>query len=208
MIFQLSIFNFQFSIDMNWLDILIIVCVAIGLIKGLFDGFIKQVVSFVALVVAILFAGQVAVLIRAFLSGLLGQNSISPPILTGFSYLFAFVLIIILIVLLGKIVSFAIKMTPAKPLNIMLGGLIGACFWILSLSIVFNILGSINKDLKVIPKQIQQNSVFYSKVKNVVPIVYPYIKDYFNTTEIRKLETDTKQSISSLADLDFVFLKR
>lgn len=38
---------------MNWLDILLLCLAGIGFAKGLFDGVIKQVVSLIALMVAI-----------------------------------------------------------------------------------------------------------------------------------------------------------
>lgn len=40
---------------MNWLDIVLVCLAGIGFVKGLFDGVIKQVVSLIALVVAIFF---------------------------------------------------------------------------------------------------------------------------------------------------------
>ncbi len=40
---------------MNWLDIILVCLAGIGFVKGLFDGVIKQVVSLIALVVAIFF---------------------------------------------------------------------------------------------------------------------------------------------------------
>ena len=40
---------------MNWLDITLLCLAGIGFVKGLFDGIIKQVVSLIALVIAIFF---------------------------------------------------------------------------------------------------------------------------------------------------------
>ena len=45
---------------MNWLDITLVCLAGLGFVKGLFDGFIKQVVSLLALVLAIYFCGQIA----------------------------------------------------------------------------------------------------------------------------------------------------
>ena len=42
---------------MNWLDITLLCLAGIGFVKGLFDGIIKQVVSLIALVIAIFFCG-------------------------------------------------------------------------------------------------------------------------------------------------------
>jgi len=165
---------------MNWLDLVIIICLSIGLIKGLFDGFIKQVVSFLALVVAIFFAGKMAIPMRSFLLNYLSADSFSTQILTGICYLLAFALIILIIVFVGKLIDIAIKMTPAKPLNMLLGGVFGFFIWILSLSILLNIFSSFDSHSQVISKQTQEKSVFYLKVKEVVPTVYPFLKRYFD----------------------------
>jgi membrane protein required for colicin V production len=164
----------------NWLDIVILICLAIGLIKGLFDGFIKQLAGFIALVVAIFFAGKIAILMRAFLvSHITGSASISPPVLSGICYILAFVLIILIITFLGQLMSFAIKKTPAKPLNMLLGGLFGLFIWLLSVSLFLNLVASLDYESNLISKKTQQQSAYYARVKNVVPTVYPLLKDYF-----------------------------
>ncbi|MDR2057507.1 MAG: CvpA family protein [Dysgonamonadaceae bacterium] len=164
---------------MCWLDIVIIICIAFGLIKGLKDGFVKQIVSFLALICAIFFAGQLAQLMREALLRFGFFSSMSSGIFTGICYILAFSLIIIAIVLLGKIVDIAIKMTPVKILNILLGGIFGALIWVFSLSIVFNLLQVFDFQSQLIKKQTQEKSIFYENVKNVVPTVYPFLKEYF-----------------------------
>jgi membrane protein required for colicin V production len=164
---------------MNWLDIVIIVCVSVGLIKGLFAGFIKQVVSFLALIAAIFFAGQVALVLRALSLHVDAFSSMNQVLLNAICYALAFSLIIILIVLLGRIINIAIKMTPAKWLNTLLGGLFGALIWIFSLSIACNLLYVFDLQSQIIKKETQEKSILYEQVKSVVPTVYPFIREYF-----------------------------
>ncbi|MDR1368590.1 MAG: CvpA family protein [Dysgonamonadaceae bacterium] len=166
---------------MNWLDIVIIVCIAIGLIKGLFDGIIKQVVSLLALIIAILFAGVFAKPVRDFLSDQPAVAGSMPEfIITGICYLLAFALIVLIIYGIGKLVNIAIKVTPAKTLNHILGGFFGALMWILALSLTFNLLTVFDPNYKLITKQARKESVLFSKVNGVVPTLYPYIKNYLN----------------------------
>ena len=164
---------------MNWLDLILIVCLAIGLIKGLKDGFIKQAVSLAALIIAIVFAGQVSVPVRIFLMQHITGESVSPQIITALCYILAFVLIILVIYFLGKIVDLAIKLTPAKPLNILLGGLFGIFIWTLSLSVVLNLLAVFDSGSTLLPKQLQDQSVLYRPVKEILPRVYPVWKRLF-----------------------------
>ena len=55
---------------MNWLDIVILCLAGIGFVKGLFDGFIKQVVSLIALLFAIFFCGEVADWLKDYIMAL------------------------------------------------------------------------------------------------------------------------------------------
>ena len=164
----------------NWLDIVIVICVAVGLIKGLRDGFVKQLVSFIALVLAVFFAGKIAIPLRDFVLRYITGNDIYIPIVSALCYILAFILILLLIILLGKLVHLAIKMTPARPLDILLGGVFGMFIWILSLSILFNIFSALDANATILPKTAQSKSIFYEQVKKVVPTVYPVLKDYFH----------------------------
>jgi membrane protein required for colicin V production len=164
---------------MNGIDIVIVICLLAGLIKGLRDGFIKQLVSFIALILAVVFAGQLSLPVRAFLLQHTAGLAVSPPIITALCYIIAFVLIIIAITLLGRIVDVAIKLTPAKPLNILLGGLFGAFIWALSLSIVLNLFAVFDSTSAILPKQVQEKSKLYLPAKNLLPTVYPIWKRLF-----------------------------
>ena len=163
---------------MNWLDWVIIVCLATGLIKGLRDGLIKQAVSLLALIIAVVFAGQISVPVRTFLMQHLTGDA-SPQIITALCYVIAFVLIIVAIILLGKIVDVAIKLTPAKPLNMLLGGLFGVFIWTLSLSIVFNLFAVFDSNSTTLPTPTKEKSVFYQPVKQILPMIYPVWKRLF-----------------------------
>jgi len=163
---------------MNWLDLVIIVCLVAGLIKGISEGFVKQAVSLIALILAVVFAGQISLPVRIFLMQHIGKG-VSPQIITALCYIIAFVLIILIISLLGKIIDIAIKLTPAKPLNILLGGLFGIFIWTLSLSIVFNLFAVFDSNSTILTKQIQNKSILYQPIREVLPTAYPVWKRLF-----------------------------
>jgi membrane protein required for colicin V production len=155
--------------------------VVAGLIKGLMDGFVKQLALFVALAVAIYFAGALAVPMRLFVLKGLGMQTLPLPLMTGLCYTLSFAVIVFIIVLLGKFIDLALKMTPAKPLNIIFGGAFGICVAILSLSLVLNVLTAFDSKSTIISKQAQEKSRLYEKTKDIVPKVYPEVRRYFNT---------------------------
>jgi membrane protein required for colicin V production len=164
---------------MNGLDIAILVVLAIGLIRGLSDGFVKQTIALLALILAIVFAGQMAVPVRSFLLQHVTGQSFSPQIITAICYILAFVLIIMAISFVGKIIDVAIKLTPAKSLNMLLGGLFGIFIWALSLSILLNLFVIFDTGSTLLPRRIQEKSILYEPVKSILPTVYPVWKKLF-----------------------------
>jgi membrane protein required for colicin V production len=155
---------------MNWLDIVIWTCLGTGLVKGLYDGLVKQLISFISLILAIVFSGMVADILRNFVN-LHIHNSIY--------YIFAFILIITVFALLAKVVDKIIKFTPAGTLNRLAGGIFGVLIWLLCLSFALNILSVFDSKYEIIHKETQEKSVTYHPVKMALPTVYPYIREFF-----------------------------
>ncbi len=168
---------------MSGLDLVITICLGAGLIKGLFDGIIKQVISLLSLVFAIFFAGRAAEPIREFL---LGQPFITGTfpdyIVTGVCYVLAFSAIILVFHWLGKLLHLAIKVTPARMINYLAGALFGFLSWLIALSLAFNLLTVFDPNSQIISKQTKDKSVLFNKVRNVIPTIYPYVKNYFFNT--------------------------
>ena len=192
--FQLSVFSFQLN-KVNWLDLLIVGIVSIGLIKGLFDGLIKQVVSLVSLILAVFFAGRTA---KPLCDYLVNQefltNIISTQIIAAICYILAFTLIILVFGFLGKILNKTIKVTPVSCLNYMLGGLLGAFTLLLLLSLIFNVLTAIDSDSKIIKEQTKKESVLFDKVEKIVPFISPFIKDAHKIKENLPIPTQEKEN--------------
>ncbi|MDR1631465.1 MAG: CvpA family protein [Dysgonamonadaceae bacterium] len=155
---------------MNWLDVVVWICLGTGLVKGLYDGLIKQLISFIALILAIVFSGMVADVLRSF---------VDLHIHSAIYYIFAFILIITVFALLAKVIDKIIKSTPIGTLNRLAGGIFGVLIWLLCLSFALNILSVFDSQSMVIHKETQEKSATYTPVKMALPIVYPYIKEFF-----------------------------
>ena len=180
---------------MNWLDLLIIIILAIGLIKGLFDGFIKQVVSLISLILAVFFAGRTAKPLYDLLVDLKSlTNIVSPQIIAAICYILAFTLIVLVFRWLGNILNKTIKVTPISCLNYMLGGFLGAFTLLLLLSLIFNILTAIDSDSRIIKIQTKKESVLFDKVEKIVPFISPFIKDAHKMKDNLPIPTQEKES--------------
>ncbi|MDR0768412.1 MAG: CvpA family protein [Dysgonamonadaceae bacterium] len=152
---------------MVWLDIVIGICLAAGLLKGMYDGLVKQVISFISLILAIVFSGMIAGLLRSYLN---------LNIHSAVYYAVAFILIITGFALLSKVVDTILKATPINTLNRLAGGIFGVLIWLLCLSFALNILSVFDSDSAIINKETQEKSITYTPVKMALQVVYPYIK--------------------------------
>ncbi|HIX86546.1 MAG TPA: CvpA family protein [Candidatus Parabacteroides intestinigallinarum] len=155
---------------MNWLDIVLLVLVVVGFAKGLFDGVIKQVVSLIALVVAIFFCGKVAAWLKGYIMALGWFPEEGTTIL---SYVAGFLLIVGVFILAGEIVTRIIGATPLSVINHLCGGLFGLLVILVFTSLLLNMLEFVDKGSVLLPRQAKVESRFYYSVRQIVPTIFP-----------------------------------
>ncbi len=155
---------------MNWLDVILACLAGFGFVKGLFDGAIKQVVSLMALVVAIFCCAWVADRLRGYILALGWFHEFG---VTALSYLLGFLLIVGVLTLAGDLVSRVVGVTPLGLLNHLAGGLFGFLFMMFFLSLTINVVEYIDRGSLLIPKEQKAESRFYGPVKRIVPAVVP-----------------------------------
>ena len=155
---------------MNWLDIIIIVLCVAGLVKGLFDGMIKQVVALFALILGIYLCSGVASWLHSFLVQVewFPANTVIP-----ISYFLGFVLIVGIVLAAGNVIHRLISVTPLSIINHLTGGIIGLILTILFISVVLNLLEVVDHSSSIIPQEIKVESRFYLIIKNIINNVLP-----------------------------------
>lgn len=164
--------------EMNWLDITLLCLAAIGLMKGLFDGVIKQVVSLIALVVAIFLCGKVAAWLKGhiLLLGWFPEQGV-----TILSYILGFLLIVGIVILAGEVVHKVVGVTPLSVLNHIAGGIFGLLVMIVFVSLLLNLLEIVDRGSVLISLESKVESRFYDPVKQILPTIYP--SDLFSMGE-------------------------
>ena len=160
---------------MNWLDITMLCLAGFGLIKGLFDGIIKQVVSIIALVAAIFLCKFVAQWVQGFLDKM---EVIPPQAIVLMSYIIGFILIIAVVVLAGELVSRIVGATPLSIVNHIFGGVFGILFMTLFLSLLLNAIYVLDVRSSIISEKTKQESRLYEPVLNFLPTIL--IPNMFN----------------------------
>ncbi len=156
---------------MNWLDITLLCLAGIGFGKGLFDGFIKQVVSLIALVAAIFLCGEAAGWLRGYIVSLGWFPEQGVSVL---SYVVGFILIMGVLTLAGVIVTKVIDATPLSVVNHLLGGALGLLLVMLFTSLSLNVLDFIDRSGVLISRETKVESRFFEPVRQIVPTLYPH----------------------------------
>ena len=155
---------------MNWLDIVILCFLGAGLIKGLFDGVVKQVVALVALIVGIYLCSRTA----SWLCIYLVQLEWFPQEAVLFaSYFLGFILIVGIILLAGSIVHRIVDATPLSIFNHIIGGLIGFVLMVVFISVMLTLIEMVDHQSALIPQEIKVESRFYYVIKNIIPNHFP-----------------------------------
>lgn len=156
---------------MNWLDITLLCLAGIGFGKGLFDGFIKQVVSLIAFVAAIYLCGEAAGWLRGYIVALGWFPEQGVSVL---SYVAGFILIMGVLVLAGEIVTKVIDATPLSIINHLGGGALGLLLVLLFTSLSLNLLDLVDRSGVFISQETKVESCFYEPIRQIVPTIYPH----------------------------------
>lgn len=157
---------------MNIADIILIVILLYGLVRGFFRGFFAELASLVGFIAGIYVAVYFSHILSDYLAEKVSWN-IQFVNLTAFAI--TFILIVFFISLAG---NFLTKIANFAALGI-LNKLIGAGFGFIKVafiaSVVIMFFGSTNEDINLVEKETLEESVLFSPIKTIAPILLPSI---------------------------------
>lgn len=157
--------------ELESLDVLIVLVVAVGVLRGVTTGAIRQIVSLLGTVVAIVLGLE----LMNVMGGLLGRSfGMSDPLQPVVGFLVVFIVIQIALIFGVRVLEAAVKMFKLGPLNRVAGAFIGAAKTLLILSVLFLALGFVN----VPEEENREASVLYEPVASVFPTAWNYIAQY------------------------------
>ncbi len=108
--------------NMNWVDIIIVIVLATGLVKGLANGFVRGIFGIAALVLGVVVAaGNYEQVTEVLFSRL--QIGAQGQMILGF--LVVFVVVLILVSVVGRIIAKALKLASLGWMDRLAGGLLG-----------------------------------------------------------------------------------
>ncbi|MDR3654029.1 MAG: CvpA family protein [Paludibacter sp.] len=158
---------------MNTLDLIILIPIVLGFVFGLFKGLIKELTSFVAIVLGI----YVAKIFAPFVSEILiNQFKFSDKTARPFAYFFLFLFVIIGLLLLAKVLDKIFDSIALGGLNKFLGGLFGALKYALIVSVLLNVVDALDSRFSLVRTKTKSESIAFKPIKNLAPALWEETK--------------------------------
>ena len=154
---------------MNTIDLIVILPLALAIISGFRKGFIIEIASLLAFIIAIIACLKLTHKLMELIVQYTGNSKWLPFV----SYILVFVLVYLLVMWLGKLLEKAIKIIQLGTVNRLLGivfsllkmcFLISLCFWLIDL-------------VHLVPKASEEQSVVYRAIHGFAPTFFKWASD-------------------------------
>lgn len=157
---------------MGVVDIVLGSLILFGLVRGFMKGLFVEVASLVALVAGVYGAIHFSDFAAQYLQTKTDWNEKTISI-TAFAI--TFVVIILVISLAGKALTKLADFAALGIINKLAGGVFGALKIALILSVVLIVFDKMNSTITFIDEENMDDSVLYTPVKSLVPMIFPNI---------------------------------
>lgn len=157
---------------MNWIDLIIIVLLVLGLARGFIDGFVRELASLMALILGI----WGAIKFSAFTaSKLYDYFDMTGRYVGIIAFLITFIVIVIIIHFIGIAVDKFVDTLALGFLNRLLGLVFGVFRSALILSVIFVVFNAIDAKHHFLPRETIAQSKFYNPIADIAPVIFPII---------------------------------
>jgi membrane protein required for colicin V production len=157
---------------MNWIDLIVIVLLVLGLARGFINGFVKELASLLALILGIWGAIKFSSFTAERLYDYFDMTGQYVGII---AFLITFVIIVIIIHFVGLLVDKFVQTLSLGFLNSLIGIIFGLFKTALVLSVIFCVLNAIDARHPFLPKEQIRQSKFYNSIADIAPAIFPVI---------------------------------
>jgi len=178
---------------MSVLDIVLAALILFGLVRGLMKGFFVEIASLVALVAGV----YGAIHFSNYAATFIDENSEwDEKTVNIVAFAVTFLIIVFVIALAGKALTKLADFAALGIVNKLLGAVFGALKVAVMLSVILNIFDSMNRAIPFTDEETIEDSVLYTPVKALVPMIFPAI------LEKKKLLEDEDETIFNTDESD------
>jgi membrane protein required for colicin V production len=175
---------------MNYLDWILFILIGIGMVKGLTDGLVRQLISLAGIIVGSWVAIKYADVAAKFL---LTLYDFPVYVWKPLAFFILFITIIILANLLATIFQKVLDGIGLGPLNHVAGAIFGGIKFVLIISIALNLFQLFDKNNRIIKSVSKSESISYYPLLKVSPTIFPYLQNYFH--QEKEIEIKDKKEV-------------
>ena len=157
---------------MNYIDILILILIALAMFRGFMNGFVKEVASLAALILGIWGAIKFSSFTAAKLYDYFDMTGKYVGII---AFIVTMMVIVVVIHLIGLLVDKLMEAVSLGLVNKLLGIGFGLLKSVLILSVVFMVMNAIDARRPFLPKEKIERSMLYSPISDIAPAIFPII---------------------------------
>jgi membrane protein required for colicin V production len=155
---------------MSTFDIVILVLLLFGFIRGLMKGLFVELASLIALI-----AGVYGAIHFSYFAGgyLINYVDWEEKYISIVAFAITFIAIVVVISLMGKMLTKIADFAALGFLNKLLGGVFGILKIGVILSIILIIFDKLNRNLPFVDKEVTKDSLLYEPVRGLAPMLFP-----------------------------------
>lgn len=155
---------------MNTFDIVLLVFLLFGFIRGLTKGLFVELASLIALI-----AGVYGAIHFSYFVGSLLESRIDweEKYIAIVAFAITFIIIVVVIAMLGKMLTKMADFASLGFLNKLLGGLFGILKIGMILSILLIVFDKLNKTIPFTSEEVTEESILYEPVRDLAPMLFP-----------------------------------
>jgi membrane protein required for colicin V production len=152
------------------IDIVLVVLLLFGLIRGFMKGFFVEVASLVALIAGVYGAIHFSDFAAEFLESKVDWDEKYINIV---AFAITFIVIVLIIAMAGKALTKLADFAALGILNKLLGGVFGLLKIGLILSVLLIVFDTMNATIPLTKKEDLKDSILYEPVKSLAPMIFP-----------------------------------
>lgn len=150
------------------LDIILLVPLLFGFVRGLFKGLISELSSIVSLIGGLILAFYFTEPVYNFLAERMGREGVE---IRAFSFVIIFVIVVIAINLLSKTITKLLDMIALGVLNHILGGAFGLAKWLLIILVAIYFLKELQAEELIFQRETLEASAVYMRLAEYSSLV-------------------------------------
>ncbi|MBP6373541.1 MAG: CvpA family protein [Flavobacterium sp.] len=161
---------------MIWIDYILLAFMAMGLIRGMRNGFFIELAGLISLLFGVYLAIQFSYIANHILARAVSWN---PKIIQIIAFVITLILVLVGAALLAKLFTTIARVAQLGAINKIGGGILGTVKLIVVLSLGLSLFAKLNFSNAFLSKETIDKSYLYTPVEAVSKTIYPKLQEVF-----------------------------